>query len=146
MLQQTTGKIWCLYLLYFPSDFKLKYWSGTSTLLLLLGHVNYMIFLNILTAYKKISCVFPLLEIFTECLFSKLQRKTTVFNQIIPSDHASRKPSILTKAVIVKFKIFCFGIFLLYNRQKRDTGNKLDTDQRYTETKFSRKIIMLDNI
>ena len=103
-----------------------------------------MLFFNILTAYK-ISCVFPLLEIFTECLFTRIQRKT-VFNQITPSDNASWTTSILTKTVIVKFRIFCFGNILLYNRQKRDTGNNIDTDQRYTETKISRKTFMLDNI
>ena len=42
--------------------------------------------------------------------------------------------------------MFCFGSVLLYNRQKRDTDNKIDTDQRYTETKISKKTFMLDNI
>ena len=57
MLQQTTVKIWCWCLLYFSSDFKLKYRSGTSRLPLLLGHINYMIFLNLLTAYKNQLCI-----------------------------------------------------------------------------------------
>ena len=50
------------------------------------------------------------------------------------------------KTVIDKFRIFCYGNVLLYNRQKRDTGNKIDTDQRYTETKISSITLMLDNI
>ena len=69
MLQQTKVKIWCWYLLYFSRDFKLKYWSGTSRFPLLLGHINYMIFLNILTAYKKSAVYFYCMEFFQFGIF-----------------------------------------------------------------------------
>ena len=82
--------------------------------------------------------------VMVERLFLAMPRGCLRFVIVVFPDHTHLL--FLIKTVIVKFRIFCFGNVLLYNRQKRDTGNKIDTNQRYTETKISRKTFMLDNI
>ena len=123
--------------MYFSSDFKLKYWSGTFRLPLLLGHINYMIFLNIFTAYKR----------------SAVHFHSWKYSQSVYLPMSKEKQPYLTKLNIHFFNknnkikdILLWQLFLLYNRQKRDTGNKTDTDQIYTETQISRKTFMVNNI
>ena len=146
MLQQTTVKIWCWCLLYFSSDFKLKYWSGTSRSPLMLGHINYMIFLIILTAYKNQMCIVIARNIHRMFINQNPKKNKQYLTKLHQVTLLLEHPGILIKTVIVKFRIFCFCNVLLYNRQKRDTGSKIHTDQRYTETTISRKTFMLDNI
>ena len=76
----------------------------------------------------------------------KSEENTTVFNKITPNDYMLLEhPVFFTKKINVKFELFNYYLFLLTIDIKGDIGNNLDTDQWYTETKFSMKMFMLDN-